>query len=177
MTSIQTERLTLLPLSFEQLKYCLSNLKLLENDLGIHLAEGIIDEPVRCAIEIKIKKMKETTADQHLWYTYWLIVEKTGDIGIGSLGFKGEPNPLGSVEIGYGITPEYRKKGYMTEAVMAILDWAFMHKNCREVRADHVLKTNTASQKVLEKTRFKIIKETEEEQFWILRKSDYSSRK
>ena len=44
-------------------------------------------------------------------------------IGVG--GFKGGPSEDGSVEIGYGVVPEYRRRGYAREAVDGMLGWAF----------------------------------------------------
>jgi [ribosomal protein S5]-alanine N-acetyltransferase len=48
---------------------------------------------------------------------------------VGNVGFHGEPgvngtNLSGALEIGYGILPEFRGKGYATEAVAALLEWA-----------------------------------------------------
>lgn len=43
---------------------------------------------------------------------------------IGSLGFIDRPDPSGTVELGYGIVPEYQRRGYSFEAVSALVSWA-----------------------------------------------------
>ncbi len=44
-------------------------------------------------------------------------------IGVG--GFKGGPTDDGTVEIGYGVVPEFRRRGYAREAVDGFVGWAF----------------------------------------------------
>ena len=77
---------------------------------------------------------------------------KEGNIPVGDLCFKGlEEN--GSVEIGYGIKPEFEGQGLTTEAVVAMCQWAIKQEgvNCIEAETDP---DNRASQRVLEKAGF-----------------------
>ncbi len=60
--------------------------------------------------------------EQWKWYALWIIEDKEG-AWIGNMSFKGL-NTDGSVEVGYGISDEYCGKGYATEAVKAVIDWA-----------------------------------------------------
>ncbi len=56
-------------------------------------------------------------------------------------------------EIGYGVVPEERGKGYCTEAAMLLVDYLFLNKNIVRIQADtHV--DNMASRRVLEKVGF-----------------------
>ncbi len=54
---------------------------------------------------------------------------------IGGGGFHG-PTVDGSVEIGYHVVRRYRRRGYATEALLALLVWAFSHDQVRTVLAE-----------------------------------------
>ncbi len=60
----------------------------------------------------------------------------------------------GVQEIGYGIIPNERGKGYCTEAVQMAVDYLFLSKPLVRVQA-HTSVNNTASQRVLEKAGFR----------------------
>ena len=66
----------------------------------------------------------------------------------------GEIHHLKDMEIGYGLVPNGRRKGYCTEAVKIIVDYLFLSKNIVRVYALFNV-SNTASQRVLEKAGFK----------------------
>ena len=89
--------------------------------------------------------------DQWEWYAIWMIELKDGT-HIGELCFKGL-SADGIAEIGYGISEEYQNKGYATEAVKAVLDWAFAHTEVTAIEAE-TDPDNTASKRVLEKCGF-----------------------
>ncbi len=59
-------------------------------------------------------------------------------------------------EIGYWIGVEYWGKGYVSEAVKLILEYAFKYLNLVKVYA-HVVSGNKASARVLEKNGFKLV--------------------
>ncbi|WP_027409984.1 GNAT family N-acetyltransferase [Anoxybacteroides tepidamans] len=84
----------------------------------------------------------------------WLAIEKESNEAIGDLGFKGKPNVEKTVEIGYGIAPTARGHGFATEAVRALLDWAFRSPQVEKVVAE-CLESNAASIHVLEKVGMK----------------------
>lgn len=159
---ITTERLELLPLSLDQLILGLSSIDELSNSLGIPLDKGLFEGVVQRAVKMKIEKMSKTTVVFHEWFTYWLIVIKAEKMGVGLVGFKGSPDQDGSVEIGYGIDEKYRGNGYMSEAVKALVKWAFLHDNCTRVTATNVLANNYASQKVLLHSGFNLDSQTAE---------------
>jgi ribosomal-protein-alanine N-acetyltransferase len=69
---------------------------------------------------------------------------------IGGVGFFGPPRD-GRVEIGYGIVESRRRRGYATEAVTAMLDYAFARPGVIEVVATADL-DNPASIRVLDKS-------------------------
>lgn len=89
--------------------------------------------------------------DQWDWYAIWMIELKDGT-QIGELCFKGL-SADGIAEIGYGISEEYQNKGYATEAVKGVLEWAFSRSEVTAVEAE-TDPDNTASKRVLEKCGF-----------------------
>ena len=163
-TILETPRLRLIPLNERQLGLCLYNLPVFEQDLGFPFARDVVDTSVLRALGMKLKKMSRADPSTHLWYTYWLIVLKTENIGAGLVGFKGYPNEGGSTEIGYGISPRFQNQGYMTEAVRDLVDWAFSHPFCKTVTATTV--KNPASNRLLEKLGAELVEQSRDSSSW-----------
>lgn len=86
------------------------------------------------------------------WGTDWKISLLNGDT-IGGIGFKGNPDQNGIVEIGYGIDEAYQGNGYATEAVAGIVRWALKKKEVRLITAQ-TDPDNIISQKVLLNNNF-----------------------
>jgi len=149
MIELSTPRLHLIELTRKQLELCLSDFPAFEEVLNLTIVNNFVTERVQRAIRMKVEKMRDVDESQHAWFTYWLIVIKEDNVGAGMLGFKGHPNAEGSIEIGYGIDPAYQNKGYMSEAVQALIDWAFTHSFCKAITATEV--DSPASKRLLEK--------------------------
>jgi ribosomal-protein-alanine N-acetyltransferase len=163
---IDTDHLRLLPLSIEELHLYLEHPAKLERSMALPISQSILSENLARAIKMKIERMSSANRGDHLWYTYWLIRIKGDGFGAGMVGFKGAPNLEGEVEIGYGIDPKYQGRGFMTEAVSALINWAFQHKECRSVIAPDTEKSNLASNRVLEKVGMQVYQETETTLSW-----------
>ncbi len=89
-----------------------------------------------------------------LGWSFWYLVTREEPIELtGLCGFKGWPDELGSVEIGYSILGGYQRKGFATEAVQRLVAWAFTHHNVFEVCAE-TLPHLSQSIRVLEKSGF-----------------------
>jgi RimJ/RimL family protein N-acetyltransferase len=163
---LETPRLQLVPLTLAQLELALNDIPALAREMDVTIPPDILDTNVIRALGMKIKKMQAADAADHLWYTYWLIVIPAERAGAGFIGFKGYPNEEGRTEIGYGIHPAYQNKGYMTEAILALTDWAFSHPFCRGITATTVI--NPASNRVLEKLGAQLLERRENETDWII---------
>lgn len=105
------------------------------------------------------------------WY-FWAFVWP-GFVGgmdrlVGGGGFKGPPNEQGQIEIGYSMLVSFREQGLATEAVNALVNWAFASGQVSEVVAD-TLPHLIASQRVLEKTGFVEVGTREENGLKIVR--------
>jgi GNAT superfamily N-acetyltransferase len=174
MLEIRTERLQLIALTLSQLRLYVAAPGQLEQELGLSVSRGIVTDPLRRAIGIKLSKMELVEEQEHPWYTYWLIVIADEPYGAGLAGFKGSPNDQGEVEIGYGIDPAYRNRGYMTEAVRGLIDWAFRDPECRSIIALSIERSNIASNCVLKKLGMRVSGETDEALDWRLDRTERS---
>jgi [ribosomal protein S5]-alanine N-acetyltransferase len=163
---LQTERLRLAPLAVEQLRCYVEAPDDLERQLGFPVSRGIVTEPLRRAIETKISLMEGADPAQHPWYTYWLVIVGDRPYGAGLAGFKGLPNSQGEAEIGYGIDAAYRSRGYTTEAVKRLIEWAFENGACRAVIARTTNRQNVASNRVLENVGMRVYCESAEALDW-----------
>ncbi len=160
--SIKTERLLLIPLSKSQLKAYLDDVALLEQQLGCSVSRAVLTERAQRAIQMKINKMGQSPLADHAWYTYWLMVTSNPQFGAGLIGFKGIKDGKQEVEIGYGIDPAIQNQGYTTEAVKALIQWAFEDPECQCILARNTARDNLASLRVLEKLGFRIYAENNE---------------
>ncbi|MEV4434537.1 GNAT family N-acetyltransferase [Streptomyces sp. NPDC049555] len=82
-----------------------------------------------------------------------LIVERAGGLVVGSIGLFWPPTE-GTVEIGYGIVPSRRGRGYASEAARALAAYALTAPGVHTVTATVEL-SNPASVRVLEKAGFR----------------------
>lgn len=73
-------------------------------------------------------------------------------------GYRDPPDSEGAVEIAYGLEPEYRGRGYATEAAMALIDFAFSNGQAELVRA-HTRAEHDASTRVLSRCGFQCVGE------------------
>lgn len=96
-----------------------------------------------------------------LWLRTWNFILTEENIRIGGACFKGEPNEDGMVEIGYGIDEQFQNKGYATEGISALVDWASKQKNVLFVIAE-IEKDNITSIRVAEKIGMVKYKETDD---------------
>lgn len=165
---IETERLILRPLTYEQLlKY--SNLDdSLEKELNTEKSPRSISPELREALDYGIIPHVADERQNYLFSTLWTIISKESNKMVGDVCFKGEPNIDGEIEISYGTHFEFRRKGYMTEAVGEMLKWAKTQSSVMKVLAN-TEKNNLSSQRVLRNNDFSQIGETDGIVYWEIR--------
>jgi ribosomal-protein-alanine N-acetyltransferase len=164
---IEAERMNLVLLTRDELEsYLLGKQQPIRRAEAI--SREILTEALRRAIGMKLEKLARAPREDHPWISYWLIRLKSGGYGIGMLGFKGIPDGEGQVEIGYGIDPSYQNQGLTTEAVAALIAWAFGDPRCRRIVAPDTRKDNPASNRVLQKVGMRIYQETDHTLSWCL---------
>lgn len=137
-TPLETERLLLLPCTLERFEQAMEE----GYPAGDHVTSYIA----------ALRKHPGL-----LGWGVWLVRHKeTGEL-VGDIGYKGSPDLIGAVDIGYGFLPQHRGKGYATEAAKALVDWAFRNGAGR-VTAE-TLPDNHASISVLKKSGFHLYRE------------------
>jgi len=78
------------------------------------------------------------------------VVRREDDTVVGDAGFLGPPDATGAIHVGCGIAQSAQRRGYATEALMALLDWAREQTGLTCVLAD-TTKSNVAGQRLLER--------------------------
>ena len=157
---IETDRLLIKPLSYDELIKHIKSPNDLANDLGLSPSISLIDKETQEAIlNDLLPNLSDLTKDP-LFFTMWIVIEKNEKAIIGGICFHGEPDDNGEVEIGYGIDNDYRNKGYMTETIAGLIHWI---KNRNEIKTIKALtdKSNLPSIQVLKKNKFKISEQDE----------------
>jgi ribosomal-protein-alanine N-acetyltransferase len=141
---IKTARLTIRIASNDEMRILIAN----ENDKELKKAYSEMLE--LCIANPELRQ----------WYAAWFIELPKGE-RIGDLCFKGLSSN-GTVEIGYGLLPEHWGKGYATEAVKAMVEWASKQPGVKDIEAE-TEENNIPSQRVLQKTGFVPLEKNGEE--------------
>ena len=131
---VETDRLILLPMTGELMEDILAGRTTELERQGITIGDGWLDMEVVQYIDI-IHSFLPSGYLPDGFYT-WVIIDKSTKSIVGDVGFKGPPNEIGVVDIGYGIIPSFRGKHYATEAVCALIDWAAATGAVRRISAE-----------------------------------------
>ncbi|WP_316771931.1 GNAT family N-acetyltransferase [Pedobacter frigiditerrae] len=165
---ISSQNLILKPLSHDQLIKYIANDDSLEAELKLNPTRKIITPELREALAETILPNVLDTGKNHLFSTLWTIILKTESRMVGDICFVGEPAEDGEIEIGYGTYEDFRGKGYMTEAVACIIEWAKRQDNVKSIFAQ-TAKDNPASWHILERNHFEKVNEDGNLLSWRLR--------
>ncbi len=157
---IETERLIIKPLTFNQLEKYILNDNTLEQELNLNETSRSISPELKEAFEQTILPNVADTSKNYLFSTLWTLISKDDNKMVGDLCFVGAPNADGEIEIGYGTYDLFAGLGFMTEAVGGMISWAKNQPEIHAIIAD-TEKQNTASFRVLEKNGFVKTGETE----------------
>ena len=165
---IETERLVLKPLTHEQLIKYIRLDNSLEAELNLNQSARTISPELKEALEQTILPNVADPGKNYLFSTLWTVISTEENKMVGDLCFVGEPNAEGEVEIGYGTYEEFRKRGFMTEAVAGMIKWAEKQPDIRTFIAS-TAKSNIDSYSILERNNFIKCGETETLYNWKLR--------
>jgi RimJ/RimL family protein N-acetyltransferase len=157
MSMLRTQRLVLLQATADTLRAELVSRRALGEGLGVDVPDSWPPELYDAdAIRWTLNWLAENPENAN-WSLYY-IAEKGGPESsslslIGVAGYKGPPDQNGGVEVGYGIVPERRRRGFASEAVRALVARAFGDARVKMVVA-HTLPELVASIGVLRATGF-----------------------
>ncbi|MFD2571425.1 GNAT family N-acetyltransferase [Spirosoma soli] len=162
---IETSRLTIVPLTLDQLQLHVADNTRLEQALGLRPGHRTVVEPLLSVItHFTIPRLKDSSFDP-LYHTIWIAIDRQKRQIVADAKFKGEPDETGTVEIGYGTYPAFQRQGYMSEIVGGLVEWASQQPAVQRVVADTDAE-NVASQKVLEKNKFVMFGRVENMLWW-----------
>jgi ribosomal-protein-alanine N-acetyltransferase len=95
----------------------------------------------------------------------WVMIEHESGSVVGDIGFMGPPDARGSVEVGYSVIPDHRRRGYATEAARAIVEWILTEPSVTVVVAG-CEEGNEASIRTLDRIGFRRTGQTNGEIRW-----------
>jgi len=159
MPTIDTPRLILIPATAEALRAELVGRDTLARVLDVEVPESWPPELYDAdAVRWTLSALEEGRAAGG-WSMYYIVERPAPGMRArlcGGGGFTGMPDTTGTVEIGYAVVPERRRRGYARETVDAWLAWAFSHPEVVRVIA-HTLPGLTPSIGVLESAGFSYV--------------------
>ena len=158
MYFIESERLKMIPLTHELLQLLRTDRAAVERSLGAYITVAEIepkfqDEIDDATINFWLPKTLEHPK-AFFWYTTWEVILKSINTCIGGMGFIGEPNESGEVEIGYMIYKQFRNQGYATQALQLLSGWALANETVKTIIV-HTDRSNAPSTNILVKCGYK----------------------
>ncbi len=73
---------------------------------------------------LDVLPMQAAASPENACFGVWVIIERETATVVGDIGFFGPPGPDQTIEIGYSIVSDRRRRGYATEAARTLVRWA-----------------------------------------------------
>jgi [ribosomal protein S5]-alanine N-acetyltransferase len=174
---LETARLTLFATELKHFELVMQSKKLLGEYLGMNVPPSFPESEDALPWFYDLVRLDETLVG---WLSFWAL-HRADNALIASIGFKGKPDADGKIEIGYSVIPEYRRQGFASEMVEALLEYGFTNSAVTAILAQTRV-DNFPSMKVLERFGMKQTgtnhDEDEGEMFvWKLERGDYEYTK
>jgi len=161
---LSTQRLTLVPVTLEYIEAEIADRARLSRALGAEIPAGW-PPPLNDGSTMRwTRDNLLANPDNRGWGTWYFILRREGEMPvlIGNGGFKGKLVAPATCEVGYSVMEAHQRRGYASEAVRALTNWAFTHPEIERVVAQ-TLPELTPSIRVLEKNAFVRVDEAFEE--------------
>jgi ribosomal-protein-alanine N-acetyltransferase len=133
--SVHTMRLELIPLDADAIQALLAgDAQRLKQLTGAAFPVPVAPPPYMAeSLPVVMQRLRNMPGEAPWWN--WLVVRQDHNEAVGSVAFGGRPEVDGAVLIGYAMYPGHEGQGYATEAVKAMVEWAFAQPGVRIVRA------------------------------------------
>ncbi|WP_163654304.1 GNAT family N-acetyltransferase [Listeria sp. PSOL-1] len=150
MEKLKTERLLLIEYEYKMIQATIVGIQELEYTSGYQVSANWPGIDFFFYLPFVLENIQRKP-----WMTRWtrLIVLQSENKIIGEIGGQGDPDQTGEIELGYSIVPEYQRRGYMQEALQAMLIWLTKQAEIKRIFA-RCYEQNQASIHVLQKTGF-----------------------
>jgi ribosomal-protein-alanine N-acetyltransferase len=161
---LQTERLNLVPFTLEVVD-ALDRHDRAERLIGATIPDDWPDEDLGGLVSLYADWIR---ADPSVvGFGPWVVIARAEHVVVGSAGFIGKPGPERTIELGFGTHPDYRNRGYASEAGRALAEWGLDQPGVDRVIAK-CDPDNVASVRVLEKIGMNRVGEADGQILWDL---------
>jgi [ribosomal protein S5]-alanine N-acetyltransferase len=132
---VRSLRLEISPLTADAIEALLKgNIERLRVLAGAEFPEPLTPPPYMAeSLPEVLTRLRKYPAETQWWN--WVVVRRDTREVVGSIALGGRPDASGAVLIGYAMYPGREGHGYATEAVRAMMGWAFEQEEVRTIRA------------------------------------------
>jgi len=155
MNELTTLRLRLVPATAELTRLEVEARDRFFDQLQVAYAPDWPSENLAAALPIFLEALDRDPSLVGWMAWYWILEGPSACELVGGGGFKGKPMD-GIVEIGYETRPAFQRRGFATEAVGRLTQWALTHRTVDAVVAEADA-GNAASIGILRRTGFREI--------------------
>ncbi len=163
--NLHTNRLILIPMTLEITQSLIKGSSMEVEKLGIKCDKKWPTEDTMDILPIINSSLEKTKIPTG--FETWMIVDKNNKKIIGDIGFHGEPNKNGEVEVGFGLVEDERGKGFGSESLDAIMAWLKLQESVNIIKAECLI-GNKPSARILEKAGLKEVNRDEDLIYWEL---------
>lgn len=159
---LETPRLELVPLSGE-LSGVLGDRLSTARVIGANVPEGWPDDQLSELVRVSAPWIVEDPT--RLGFGPWVVIAREERSVVGSAGFLGTPKEDLAIELGFGIHPGFRNRGYAAEAARRLVEWGLAQPSVEKIVAK-CDPNNAASIRVLEKVGMNRVGTVDEMLLW-----------
>ncbi len=153
LLGIDTPRLSLVAGTAAMARADVADRRLFAALLAADVPDAWPPEVLRDVQELFAAQLESGKAVPGWWHWYALLPQGAGRVLIGTGGFAGAPDDVGTITLGYSMLDAYAGRGYASEMVAGLITWAAAAGPVARVHAT-TFERHVASVRVLEKNRF-----------------------